>query len=279
MVAEQLEKLAPSNAAKVTNRDGSSPFVFVCDHASNFVPPQYGTLGLDASDLTRHIAWDPGALPVVQHLSQALDAPLVESCISRLIIDCNRPLEAPDLIWEISETTEIPGNRGLDAAERSRRIALAHQPFHEAIDDVIAERLLAERATWLVSMHSFTPVYKDVPRPWEIGIIHDDDVRLSAPMIEALKREGAVVGDNEPYSPADRVYYTLQRHARSRGLPCAMIEIRNDVIADANGQKQWGDRLAAILAGLAKDLDYEKREAETAEASVHDVRQKISRGR
>lgn len=279
MVAEQLARLAPSNAAKVSNREGSSPFVFVCDHASNFVPPQYGTLGLDPSELTRHIAWDPGALPVARHLCEALDAPLVESCISRLVIDCNRPLEAPDLIWEVSETTEIPGNRGLDAAERSRRVALAHQPFHEAIDGVVAERLRAERATWLVSVHSFTPVYKSVSRPWEIGIIHDDDARLSTPMIEALKRDGAVVGDNEPYSPADRVYYTLQRHARSRGLPCAMIEIRNDVIADGKGQRQWGERLAAILAGLATDMDYEKREAETAKADVFDVRHKISRGR
>ena len=141
MDAARASRLAPSNAAKVTNRKGSSPFVFVCDHASNFIPEEYGTLGLDAADLTRHIAWDPGALPVAQRVAAALDAALVESCISRLVIDCNRPLDAPDLIWEVSETTEIPGNRNLDADERAKRIAHAHAPFHDLIDSVIAERL------------------------------------------------------------------------------------------------------------------------------------------
>jgi len=109
----------------------------------------------------------------------------------------------------------------------------------------------AGRETWLVSIHSFTPIYKDVARPWEIGIIHDDDQRISAPLIgelEALKH--FTVGDNEPYSPADRVYFTLERHARSRGLPCAMIEIRNDEIADPAGQAKWAELLGNIFQHL-----------------------------
>jgi predicted N-formylglutamate amidohydrolase len=251
MDAAQPARLAPSNAAKVTNRYGSSPFVIICDHASNVIPQEYGTLGLDAAELTRHIAWDPGALPVSRRLSSALDAPLVESCISRLVIDCNRPLDSPDLIATVSETTEVPGNRGLDAAERARRIALAHEPFHDAIDAVVTERLHAACPAWLVSIHSFTPVYKLVPRPWHVGVIHDGDIRLAEPIIGALRRTGAVVGDNEPYSPADRVYYTLERHARARGLPCAMIEIRNDEIRDQAGQWKWADILGRLLARLA----------------------------
>jgi predicted N-formylglutamate amidohydrolase len=279
MDAAQPARLAPSNAVKVSNRQGSSPFVIVCDHASNFIPQEYGTLGLDASELTRHIAWDPGALPVSQRLSAVLDAPLVESCISRLVTDCNRPLDAPDLIVTMSETTEVPGNRDLTADERARRIALAHKPFHDTIDAVIAERLDSGRPAWLVSVHSFTPVYRLVPRPWQIGIIHDDDVRLAGPMIEALQLTGAIVGSNEPYSPADRVYYTLQRHARSRGLPCAMIEIRNDEIGEEKGQSVWAGRLGEILAALVGSQEYREREAETAKADAANVRHKTSRGR
>ena len=252
---------ASSGSARVTNREGRSPLVIVCDHASNVIPAEYGTLGLDAAELDRHIAWDPGALPVAERMATALDAVLVQSCVSRLVIDCNRPLDAPDLIPTVSETTEIPGNRNLTSDERARRVAVAHAPFHDAIDDVVSERLKAGRQTRIVSVHSFTPIYKGVRRPWHIGIIHDDDRRLAQPLIEALQAMSVVVGVNEPYSPADRVYYTLQRHARSRGLPCAMIELRNDEIENIEQQKEWAGRLAGIFAAMRID----KKRAETTE--------------
>lgn len=240
-------------AVRVHNPEGRSPYVLVCDHASNFLPPEFGTLGLSPADLTRHIAWDPGALPVALQMAEALDAPLVHSCISRLVIDCNRPLDAGNLFWTVSEDTVIPGNQNIDVTERGRRIALAYDPFHDAIDRLIEKRLVAGQATWVVSVHSFTPVYNGVARPWHIGIIHDEDERLAAPMIAALKREhGVTVGVNEPYSPADKVYFTLEKHARSRGLACAMIEIRNDEIGDEAGQRKWGERLAGILDGIGR---------------------------
>jgi len=280
MGAAQPERLAPSDSVRVTNRRGSSPWVIVCDHASNFVPPQYGTLGLQTADLDRHIAWDPGASAVAERMAERLDAVLVQSRVSRLVIDCNRSFDAPDLIAALSETIEIPGNRDLSADERARRIAFVHQPFHDAIDDVIRVRLRDGRPTWLVSVHSFTPVYRGVPRPWQIGIIHDDDVRLSGPLIAVLEGLGGVtVGDNQPYSPTDRVYYTLERHARSRGLPCVMIEIRNDEISEERGQLLWGDRLGDIFAGLTESVGYKQEEAAPANADVLDVRQRTSRGR
>jgi predicted N-formylglutamate amidohydrolase len=239
---------------RVTNPDGQGIYVFTCDHAANFVPAKFGTLGLSAEEFSRHIAWDPGALPVARRLAELLDAPLIETCISRLVLDCNRPLDAPDLIPPVSETTEIPGNAGLTPAERDERIALCWRPFHDAVDLVIEERLARGQETRLVSVHSFTPVYKGRTRPWHIGIIHDDDTRLSAPLITALEQiEGCVVGANEPYSPADRVYLTLERHARSRGLPCAMIEIRNDEISDGPGQNRWAELLAGVFRELALD--------------------------
>lgn len=232
----------------VTNRDGAGPFVFVCEHASNWLPAGFGALGLSAPDMTRHIAWDPGALPVAQRLSRMLDSPLVESCVSRLAIDCNRPLDAPDLIPAMSETTVIPGNVSLSEAERAARIELSYRPFHDALGRLINERLGAGLPVWIVTIHSYTPVYRGVSRPWHVGVIHDGDDRLAGPMLEQLKSIVGVVSEaNEPYSPADRVYHTLERHARPRGLPCAMIEIRNDEIADEAGQSLWAERLAAIL--------------------------------
>jgi len=241
----------PAEAAKVSNARGGSPYIVVCDHASNFMPARFERLGLQAADLHRHIAWDPGALPVAQRLAELLDAPLVESCLSRLLIDCNRPLGAPDLIPAVSETTEVPGNRNLSGAAVAERVALAYEPFHAAISALVDERLAQGAEARLVSIHSFTPVYKGTPRPWHIGVIHDGDERLSAALLEQLRREpGIVVGDNEPYSPADRVYFTLERHARSHGMPCVMVELRNDQIADAAGQRVWAAKLAGILAGM-----------------------------
>lgn len=241
-------RLSAREAVRVTNPSGASPYVFTCDHASNFMPEAFGRLGLAADDMERHIAWDPGALPVARLMAEALDATLIESGVSRLVIDCNRPLDAHNLIPETSETTKIPGNTGLSDGDRQARVELAWRPFHDAVEHTIEARLAAGRETRLVSIHSFTPVYFGKQRPWQIGIIHDEDERIAAPLIRALNGvAGIVVGANEPYSPADLVYFTLERHARSRNLPCAMIEIRNDAIAGAADQTRWARLLAAIL--------------------------------
>lgn len=243
---------ASTEAVRVQNPGGRSPYLFVCDHASNFVPPEFGTFGLPTEDMDRHIAWDPGALPVASALADALDATLIHSGISRLVIDCNRPLDAGNLFWTVSEGTVIPGNQNLSDVQRQRRIALAYTPFHETIREAVEKRLAAGQETRIVSIHSFTPVYSGVPRPWEIGIIHDEDDRLAAPVIGALEADKSLtVGVNEPYSPADKVYFTLEKHARSRDLPCAMIEIRNSEITESAGQLAWAKRLATILGSEA----------------------------
>ena len=247
----------------------------LCDHASSYLPPEYGTLGLSAEERISHIGWDPGALPVAEQVAAALDATLVESRISRLIADCNRPLDAPDLVPEISERTTIPGNRSLAQEERERRIAAVHAPYHARIEEVIGNRLAAGRDTWLLAVHSFTPVYKGVSRPWQVGVIHDQDMSLAGPILEALSVVGDIaVGDNRPYSPADRVYYTLERHARSRDLPCVMIEIRNGEIRDERGQREWADLLTRILMKI-KPQD----SASSLAGSERSVGEKASRGK
>jgi len=245
-----------NRAVAVENAEGAGAFVLVCDHASNVFPPPYDTcLKVSETDKSAHIAWDPGALGVARGLSQALDAPLVYTTVSRLIIDCNREENRPDLIPCLSETTEIAGNRGLSSEEKAFRIGLAHRPFHAAIDKVINERMDRGLPTAVVSIHSFTPVYRGETRPWEIGLIYEQDRRLAEPVLADLAARGDLtVGDNEPYSPADGVYYTIRRHGEERQLPCLMIEIRNNEIDTPEEEARWSNLLAPVLARAAETV-------------------------
>lgn len=237
----------------IENAAGAGGFVVLCDHASNAIPDRLDGLGLARGDLERHIAFDPGALPVARRLAERLDAPLVQGLISRLVIDCNRALDAHDLIPETSETTSIPGNANLDAAERARRIAEVYDPFHRAIADVLNRREEARRPTALVSVHSFTPVYRGVARPWHIGVVFGQDRALADPILERLRQApDRVVGENEPYSPADGVFWTLRHHGEARGLETAMIEIRNDLLQTEAAQVEWADRLASVLSRVLR---------------------------
>lgn len=238
----------------VENAAGRGGFVFVCDHASNFFPAPYDhSLGVSQADKAAHISWDPGALGVARGLAETLDAPLVYTKVSRLVIDCNREEDRPDLIPSMSELTEISGNRELTDCERTARLDLVHRPFHAAIDAVLEERLSRGLPTALVSVHSFTPVYKGRSRPWEIGLIYDRDRRLAEPVLKALQEtDGLTVGDNEPYSPSDGVYYTIRRHGENRDLPCLMIEIRNDELTTVAEEARWAGLLAPLLEAAVK---------------------------
>ena len=237
------------------NPEGRGSFVILCDHASNRIPEDFQSFGFAEDALQTHIAWDPGALEVARLLSAKLDAPLFWPDVSRLVIDCNRAPDASSLIVTESEGRKVPANRGLSEDERSRRLDHIHAPYHAAIDACLARRMAAGRPTALIAIHSFTPIYFGKSRPWQVGILFDDDRRLADLLIGGLKADPALtVGINEPYSPADQVYYTLTRHARPRGLPAAMIEIRNDEIGDEAGQRSWADRLADILVAATPGL-------------------------
>ncbi len=235
-------------AVTTVNAEGASPFVLVCDHASNRLPEKYGNLGLTPEALLSHIAWDPGAMALCEAMSAILDAPIVASTVSRLIIDCNRDLDAPDLIWTLSEATPIPANENLSEAERAFRIAHFHAPFHDAIETLLNAR--KGRETVLVCMHSFTPVYLGVARPWPIGLIHGRDPLFTGHLRDALVEMAPEmnIGWNEPYAALNGVTLTLERHGDARGLPATMIEVRNDEIADEAGIARWADLLAKGLA-------------------------------
>ena len=234
------------------NPEGAGPFVIVCDHASNTIPEAYQSFGFADAALETHIAWDLGALAVARRLSETLDAPLFWPDVSRLVIDCNRSPDVGSLIVTASEGQPVTANLAVSEAERSRRLERIHAPYHDAIDSCLALRSAARLPTALVAVHSFTPVYFGKARPWQVGIVFDADRRLADLLLEGLDADPALtVGINEPYSPADDVYYTVARHAGPRGLPAAMIEIRNDEIGDAAGQRDWADRLAKILVAGA----------------------------
>ena len=230
--------------------DPASGFILTCDHAENRIPEPYGTLGLGSEALERHIAWDPGARGVTLALACRLGAPAVLSRFSRLLIDPNRGADDPTLIMRLSDRAVIPGNLGVDAAERERRIATFYAPYDAAITAAVAAARAAGVVPAIVSIHSFTPVWRGRGRPWQVGVLWDADPRLAVPLIDRLRADPElVVGDNEPYDGA-LVGDALYRHATARGLAHALVELRQDLIADEAGAEAWADRLAAILAEL-----------------------------
>lgn len=243
--------LAADEPAAVEVRNGDGLFIVACEHASNRIPRSLGRLGLSPADLDRHIAWDPGALEVAEGLASRLAGTLIVQRYSRLVVDCNRDPALPDAITTFSEDTTIPGNAELGEKGRAQRITEIWVPFHAALENIVGLRIAAELPTALVTIHSFTPVYRGKSRPWHVGIISTDERCLADSVLDALRRDPAlIVGDNEPYSARDNVDYTIRRHGKDRGLPHVMIEIRNDLLGGAAAQNAWADRLAGILQGL-----------------------------
>ena len=245
------------------NASAVAPVLLVCDHASRTLPPAYGTLGLDAAELWRHIAWDIGAADVTRRLAALLDAPAVLSRYSRLLVDCNRAESDPTLVCRISDGTVVPGNRDIDGTETAQRIARYHTPYHEAVGGEI-QRLTAATATRapaLVDIHSFTPVMKGFARPWHVGVLWNRDPRLARPLMDVLAEDPTlVVGDNEPYSGRGNVGYTTRRHAESAGLPHVLIEIRQDLIDTHQGAEAWAQRLASALRRVLAECGPFRRE-------------------
>lgn len=238
--------------AILVNEQGRSPYVLICEHASNRLPKALGNLGLSTADLQRHIAWDIGAESVARTLSRLIDAPLILQRYSRLAYDCNRPPESPEAMPVISEVTDIPGNINLSAADRMARIQDIYRPFHAAVSSILDARAADGQKSVVVSIHSFTPVYKDRPRKVELGILHDRDASFSSLLIKRFPKVDARL--NEPYGPKDGVLHTLNLHAAPRGLKHAMLEIRNDLIASERGQQEWAQRLSVPLIQAATTL-------------------------
>lgn len=220
-------------------------WVITCDHATNMVPDFVagGTLGLSTQDMGRHIAYDIGAMDTAIHLGHALNAPVICSNFSRLVIDPNRGTDDPTLIPQLYDGTIIAGNRRISDDDRAHRIGALYDPYHDAIADIARGRDVT-----FLSIHSFTPqLVGRAPRPWEIGVLSAQDRRIADPLIHSLAGTmTSPVGDNAPYAgffPGD----ALSKHAHGPGRPNVILEIRQDLIADAKGQQNWANILAPHL--------------------------------
>lgn len=230
------------------------PALIVCDHASAAVPEALGDLGLTRAQLLRHIGWDIGAAGVTRRLATLLGLPAVLGGYSRLVVDCNRRLDDPTSMLPSSDGDVVPGNRAIAPADRRRRALEIFEPYHAAIERELADALRDAEAPALIAVHSFTPRFGGVDRPWHCGVLWDRDPRLAVPLLEGLAADaGLRVGDNEPYSGRHPADYTIDTHAEGRGWPHVCLEIRQDLIADQSGQRHWAERLARLLEPLLAD--------------------------
>lgn len=235
-------------AVSVLNPAGTSPYVFTCDHAFNRIPRRIGHMGLSDDEMLSHIAWDPGALAVAKGMSGALNAPLIFSNYSRLVVDLNRPPSSRGHIPEVSAGIAIPANRGVSAQEREARLRAFFLPYHSAISDIIETRMQSAMPTLLVALHSFTADYPGETRPWHIGVTYRIDMGLGTEIIRLLReRTPLCIGDNQPYQIDDVDDVTIPLHAEKRGLPNALIEIRQDTLISRHGISEAIERFSETL--------------------------------
>lgn len=241
-------------AYQIEGADRAGRFLITCDHASNHVPAWVagGDLGVSAQDMARHIAYDVGAMGAARALGVALDSPVIGSHFSRLVIDPNRGLDDPTLIMRLYDGTIIPANRHITEAEVEARIERLYRPYHAALAELAARR----QDTVIIAVHSFTPCLQGrAPRPWHVGVLFDDRApRLSRALLALLRGQGDLcVGENEPYA-GHLAGDAIDQHALQMGRENTLIEIRNDLIAEAAGQVQWAQRLAPMIAAAAAQL-------------------------
>ncbi len=231
----------------------TGPWLVTCDHAANTVPEAVvpgGSLGIADEDMDRHIAYDVGAKGVARKLAGLLGSPLIYSDFSRLVIDPNRNVDDPTLLMKLYDGTVIPANRHADDRERARRIALCHQPYHEAYEELASRPGIA-----ICAIHSFTPQFRGRSwRPWEVAVLWAKDDRISRPLIGRLRELGLTVGDNEPYS-GHLAGNSIDRHALRKGRPNVLVEVRNDLIRDDEGQRAWAELLAPVLEAAREDAE------------------------
>jgi predicted N-formylglutamate amidohydrolase len=240
----------------VFNENGKAPLLLLCDHASKAVPKALGDLGITAEELSRHIGWDIGGLDAALELAKILDAPLVASGYSRLVIDCNRWPGGEGSTPEVSDKVPIPANTGLTREQIDARAAACFWPYHQEVDRQLDRMTAGGRAVCLLVMHSFTPEMNGFQRPWHVGVLWNDDPRLPEPLLAELRKDALlVVGDNEPYSAREPYEYTLTAHAKPRALPHCSLEVRQDLMGTAEDARTWGRRLAQpIGAAVAAAL-------------------------
>jgi predicted N-formylglutamate amidohydrolase len=239
-------------AFEVVRPSGTSNAFLLCDHASHAIPRSLNTLGLSEQERLDHIGWDIGAASMARELSRLLDATLVLSGFSRLVIDCNRPPHVSTSIPEITGGVRVPGNEGLSDEERRDRADVCFWPYHRAIQRSLDARVEASQPTFILSLHSFTP-FLGSARPWHAAMLYGKDRRLAKAFLDALgKNTELVIGDNEPYRVTADTDYSIPNHAEARSLPGVLIEIRQDLLMASAGPEKWAERMALCFCDIAK---------------------------
>ena len=240
------------------NPEGTPRFILTADHASRAVPHHMAKLGLAEIELSRHISWDIGAAEVTRHMAEYLDVPAFLAGYSRLIIDCNRPLNSPTSIPAISDGTVIPANQAVSNTEAKARADALYWPYHQQIAHAIDRYITGGEVPIFVAMHSFTPqMSAGKARPWHIGLLFEHDRRLVAPLKAALSAivPDICIGENQPYAIIGPSDYSIPEHGQRRGLPHIEIEIRQDLIETPEGAALWAGHIAEALEVVGKSLD------------------------
>ena len=238
--------------SRTLNPDSCRPVLLVCDHASNTIPLALNQLGLDPATLNRHVAYDKGSGALTEKLSESLNYTAVLCNFSRLVIDCNRRVSDPSHMPQISDDITVPGNQGINDTHRAARYEEIYEPYHAAIDAQLGRLKNQVEAPALVAIHSFTPrLQTGSSRPWHAGVLWDKDARIAMPLLEHLREEPDLcVGDNQPYSGKHPADYTIDHHGEEGRLPCVSIEVRQDLLATAEGVNEWVHRLTRFFRKL-----------------------------
>mgnify|MGYP001827532883 FL=1 len=228
--------------------------LLVADHASPYFPAGMNQLGVADWVLERHVAWDIGSDELTRYLADALDAPAVLAGFSRLIVDPNRKLDDRTAFIQVSDGIAIPGNLDLDEAQKALRVQSFFEPYHNAIDKRIERFTANGTIPAFISVHTCTPEFDRIVRPWHIGVMWDQDPRIAVPLIEKFNSMDEIcIGDNEPYSGRHPHDFTIDHHAEPAGLPHVGIEVRQDLVRDREGARRWAGILAGALAEILDD--------------------------
>jgi len=237
---------------EVINPNGRAPMLITCDHASNRIPDELSGLGMSGELLLEHIAYDIGAKQVAIRLSREFDAPGIFGTYSRLVVDLNRFPDDPSIIPKVSDHHQIPGNRALTEAQRQDRIQRFFDPYHQRHEEMVDQLLENHAHPLIFSVHSFTSEMNDIKRPWHYGVLWDQCEHWAQLFCKALDRNGSLcIGKNEPYNATSPKGYSMNVHAQDRGVDMGLIEIRQDLIDNEQGQAE----AAAVLAQALRETD------------------------
>ena len=241
-------KIKKNKPYKIFKSNGTNRVIILCDHASNYIPPKYKNLGLENNQIQKHIGWDIGAANVAKKISKSLDATLIMSGYSRLLIDCNRPFGVPEAFIKKSENTIIPGNFNLTKKEKTYRAKKYCIPYRNKIENIIKFRMKKNIIPIIVSIHSFTPVYNGKSRPWHLGLLFRKEKRVFSLLIKELQKDKSIkTGINQPYKCNLKGDFSIPYFAELKGLPCILLEIRQDLINSKSGVIKWSKKIFKLI--------------------------------